>query len=179
MLSSKFLRIFSLQILAFVILAAPAKADSLLSIQYNGDDVQTVVVQPTTFAKAIFTGSVTNISSQPVTFELIGGPEPFEPFVASFETGIPFPGITLGPCKSTGIINLAIVMINPFDPSLTYPGTVNIVLPALDPHTGNTLSGGQNTATLFVVTRIPEPAGLLLLGIALLAIGLLRRRSRV
>src|ERR1700738_1958899 len=154
-------------ILLFGILSASANADSLI-INYNGDQNQTVVVQPTAFARAIFTGSITNNSDQPILFQLSGGPVPFEPFVASFQSGVPFPGITLAPGASTGIIDLAIVTINPFDPSLTYPGFVNIVLPAINPHTGQTLSAAAgNTATLEVVLTL-EPSTLVLLISALL-----------
>lgn len=152
-------------ILLLGILSTSASADTL-TISYNGDQSQTVVVQATTFATAIFTGSITNTSDQPVLFQLSGGPVPFEPFVASFQSGVPFPGITLAPGASTGIIDLAIVTINPFDPSLTYPGVVNIVLPAIN-RTGETLSAAAgNTATLSVVTL--EPSTLVLLISALL-----------
>jgi hypothetical protein len=158
-------------VLALVISAAPAKAVSL-AITYNGDQNQTVQVQATTFATAIFTGSITNVSSRPVTFQLSGGPVPFEPFVASFQSGIPFPGVTLGPGATTGFIDLAIVKINPFDPSLTYPGLVNIVLPAIDPHTGTILSGSSgNTATLLVVATPDSASSFVLLAISLLGLG--------
>lgn len=161
--------------------SSPANADSL-TITYNGDQNQTATVQLTAFATVVFTGSVTNNSNQPVTFQLLGGPNPPSPYVASFQSGIPFPGITLAPSgmpgSTTGIIDLAIVMINPFDPSLPYPGLVNIVFPAVDPHTGMTLSGSSgNTATILVVNT-PEPSSIILLAISLLGLVALSHMSR-
>ena len=167
-------KIFLLAFFSLTVLCGLAKADSL-TITYNGDQNQTVVVQNSTFATAILTGFITNNSDHAITFQLSGGPVPFEPYVASFISGIPYPGITLGAGMSTGIIQLAVVNINPFDRSLMYPGLVTIVLPAID-KTGMILSGADgNTAALRVVT--PEPSTLLLLLIS--SIGVLMWKLKV
>jgi hypothetical protein len=140
-------------------LSGLAKADSL-TITYNGDQNQTVVAQNSTFATAIFAGYITNNTDHAITFQLSGGPVPFEPYLAFFISGISYPGITLGAGMSTGIIQLAVVHVNPFGRSSMYPGLVTIVLPAID-KTGMILSGADgNTATLRVVT--PEPSTLVL-----------------
>jgi hypothetical protein len=128
---------------------APANAGGL-AINYNVEQNQTVVVGNGAFATVTFTGSITNNSNAPILFQLSGGPVPFEPFVASFQNGIGFPGITLGAGASTGNINLAIVTLQPFDPSLTYPGLVKIVLAAINPGTGQTIA--ENDASIRVVT---------------------------
>jgi hypothetical protein len=100
--------------------AQPAQADSL-TIAYTVSQNQTAVVAPG-FTVVDFTGSVTNNSSSPITFQLAAVLHNFEPYVALFGDGIPFPGITLAPGASTGIIDLAMVTLQPFDPTLTYPG---------------------------------------------------------
>jgi hypothetical protein len=120
-------------------LSGLAKADSL-TITYNGDQNQTVVAQNSTFATAIFAGYITNNTDHAITFRLSGGPVPFEPYLAFFISGISYPGITLGAGMSTGIIQLAVVHVNPFGRSSMYPGLVTIVLPAID-KTGMILSG--------------------------------------
>jgi hypothetical protein len=111
---------------------------------------------------------------------LTGGPAPFEPFVASFLNGIGYPGITLAGGQSTGIIDLATVNLQPFDPSLTYPGLVNIVLDAIsvNPLTGQT--GGvitENDASIRVQTAVPEPSTLSLLTSGFLAVSFLYHRK--
>jgi len=149
---------------AILFVSRPAYADSL-TIHYTNSQSQTDIVGPG-FTQIDFTGFVTNNTSSPITFQLTGGPVPFEPYVASFVNGIPYPGITLGAGQSSGLINLAVVTINPFDPSLNYPGTVDIVLDAItvDPVTGHT--GGvitEDDASIQVISSIPEPSTLLLL----------------
>ncbi len=81
-------------VLALGIFVGVARADSL-SIVYSVSQNQTVDVQDGAFTVVTFTGSVTNNTGAPITFQLTGGPEPFEPYVASFQNGIGFPGITL------------------------------------------------------------------------------------
>jgi len=145
-------------VLAMGIFCGAARADSL-SIVYSVSQNQTVDVQDGAFTVVTFTGSVVNNTGAAITFQLTGGPEPFEPYVASFQNGIGFPGITLGAGQSTGNIDLAIVTLQFFDPSLTYPGTVNIVLEAVSPGTGNAFT--ENDVSIQVLapgTVIPEPS---------------------
>jgi len=85
----------------------------------------------------------------------------FEPYVASFVDGIPFPGITLGPGASSGVIDLAIVTLQPFDPSLPYPGNVGIALEAMHAMSGSIFT--ENAASIYVVTATPEPSAIVLL----------------
>jgi hypothetical protein len=139
--------------------AQSAKADSL-TITYTVNQNQTSVVGPG-FTVVDFTGSVTNNSNVAITFQLTGVLHDFEPYVASFVDGIPFPGITLGPGTSTGVIDLAIVTLQPFDPSLPYPGNVGIALAAINPMTGSVFP--ENDASLGVVTAPPEPSAIVLL----------------
>jgi hypothetical protein len=108
-----------------------------------------------------FTGSVINNSNAAITFQLTGVLHNFEPHVASFVDGIPFPGITLGPGASTGVIDLAIVTLQPFDPSLPYPGNVGIALEAINPMSGSVFT--ENAASIRVVTATPEPSALMFL----------------
>ena len=146
--------------LLLAILSSMAQADSL-SIVYDVSQNQTAAVQQNAFTVVTFTGSVTNNTAAPITFQLTGGPQPFEPYVASFQNGIGYPGITLGAGQSTGTIDLAIVRLQFFDPSLTYPGTVNIVLQAINPGTGNVFT--ENDASIRVLSSVPEPSALVLL----------------
>ena len=148
-----------------------ANADSL-SIVYTSPQNQTATVGPG-FTPVDFAGYIVNNTNAPITFQLTGGPEPFEPFVASFINGIGYPGITLGAGASTSPFDLFTINLNPFDPSLAYPGTVNIVLDAIsvDPITGHT--GGvitENDASIRVQTTVPEPSTLLLFLSALLLV---------
>src|SRR5712675_106812 len=94
------------------VLAQSARVDSL-TVTYAEKQNQTAVVAPG-FTVVHFTGSVTNNSDAAITFQLAGVLHTFEPYVASFVDGIPFPGITLGPGASTGVIDLAIVTLQPF-----------------------------------------------------------------
>jgi hypothetical protein len=150
-LPPQLLAISFLLLFPVLILPQPAEAD-VLTITYNVSRFQTDVVGPG-FTTVIFSGSITNTSKAPITFQLTGGPSPFEPYVASFQNGIGFPGITLGAGASTGTLNLAIVTMQPFDPSLTYPGFVNIVLAAVNPNTGQSFT--ENDATIGVFTSLP------------------------
>ena len=172
-------------VLALGIFVGVARADSL-SIVYSVSQNQTVDVQDGAFTVVTFTGSVTNNTGAPITFQLTGGPEPFEPYVASFQNGIGFPGITLGAGQSTGNIDLAIVTLQFFDTHLTYPGTVNIVLEAIavDPttgKTGNTLT--ENDASIRVLapgTVIPEPSvAMMIFAGAFVGLAAVRKRQRL
>ena len=142
------------------LLSAPCRsaADSLV-FSYTSPTAATNQVS-SGFTVVDFVGSIANTSSQSVTFQLLGGPVPFEPYVASFVSGVPYPGITLAPGQSTPVFDIAIVTINPFDPSLPYPGFVPIVFPAVNPQTGATIAA--NDLSIEVVTGIPEPSSLLL-----------------
>jgi hypothetical protein len=104
---------------------------------------------------------VTNHTGSLVRLEVLGGPQPPSPYVTGFVTGVPFPGMTLGPGACTGPFALATVTINPFDPSLPYPGFVDIVLPALD-GTGKTL--GERPLSIEVVRTVREPSVVHLVG---------------
>jgi hypothetical protein len=106
--------------------AQSTKADSL-TIAYTVKQNQTAVVGAG-FTVVDFTGSVTNNSDAAITFQLTGVLHNFEPYVASFVDGIPFPGITLGPGASSGVIDLAIVTLQPFDPSLPCPAAMSELL---------------------------------------------------
>jgi hypothetical protein len=157
-------------LISFAFITPLAKADAL-SIVYASSQNQIATVGPG-FTTVLFAGYVVNNTNAPITFQLTGGPTPFEPFVASFINGIGYPGITLAGGQSTGRLALATVNLNPFDPSLTYPGLVNIVLDAIsvDPATGRT--GGiitENDASIRVQTAVPEPSTLFLLTSAFLA----------
>ena len=163
-------------VLAMGIFSGAARADSL-SIGYSVSQNQTVDVQDGAFTVVTFTGSVTNNTNAPITFQLTGGPEPFEPYVASFQNGIGFPGITLGAGQSTGNIDLAIVTLQFFDTHLTYPGTVNIVLEAVSPGTGNAFTENDASIQVFAPgTVIPEPSVAMMIFAGALA-GLARVRT--
>jgi hypothetical protein len=155
---------------------APCAAADSLSIVYNVNQNQTAAVELTTFAVVTLTGSVINNTDAAISFQLTGGPVPFEPFVASFQNGIGFPGTTLGPHASTGIINLAVVALQPFDPALSYPGSVKIVLQAIVPGTGTAFT--ENDASIEVLgpaRAVAEPEVPLLLAAALLAVAVIVR----
>ena len=158
-----------------------ARADSL-SIVYTSSQIQTAVVG-SGFVQVVFTGFVTNNTSSSITFQLSGGPEPFEPYVASFIDGIPFPGITLAAGQSTAVIDLAIVNLNPFDPSLPYPGTINLVIDAIPVNAATGQTGGtltENDATVDAVHAVPEPGMVQMLGATwILSASLLLARRRV
>jgi len=161
-----------------VVLVAPiAKADSL-SIVYTSTQDQTDMVS-TGFSSVVFTGFVINNTDAPITFQLTGGPEPFEPYVASFQNGIGFPGITLGAGQSTGNIDLAIVTLQFFDTHLTYPGTVNIVLEAVSPGTGNAFTENDASIQVFAPgTVIPEPSvAMMIFAGALVGLAGVRKRD--
>jgi hypothetical protein len=155
-------------LLAGLALATSKASADTLTITYL-DPNQTATVGEAGFATVTFFGSITNNSNAPVTFEMLGGPQPPSPYVAGFVSGVPFPGMTLGPGASTGVFALATVTINPFDPSLPYPGSVNIVFPALDA-IGNTL--GEGPLSIEVLNGVPEPSVLLQLLGALCALPL-------
>ncbi len=112
------------------------------------------------FAQSAQADSLT-IAYTAITFQLTGVLHNFEPYVASFVDGIPFPGITLGPGASTGVMDLAIVTLQPFDPSLPYPGNVGIALEAINPMSGSIFT--ENDASIHVVTATPEPSATVLL----------------
>src|ERR1700680_1994733 len=177
-LPSKLISVAAAPFISFALISPLAKADSL-SIVYTSAQNQTATVGPG-FTPVVFSGYVVNNTNEPITFQLTGGPEPFEPYVAGFINGIGYPGITLAGGRSTGIINLATVNLQPFDRSLIYPGLVNIVLDAIsvDPITGHT--GGvitENDATIHVQTVVPEPSTVLLLTLGLLAMFFLYHRK--
>jgi hypothetical protein len=56
---------------------------------------------------------------------------------------------------------LAIVTLQPFDPSLPYPGNVGIALEAINPMSGSMFT--ENDASIAVVTATPEPSATVLL----------------
>jgi hypothetical protein len=85
----------------------------------------------------------------------------FAPYVASFVDGIPFPEITLAPGASTGIIDLAIVTLQPFGPPLAYPGNVAIQVEAINPMSGSIFT--ENDVSIRVVTAASEPSATMLL----------------
>ena len=152
--------------ISFALLAPIAKPDSL-SIVYTSPQNQTDVVS-SEFTSVVFTGFVVNNTDAPITFQLsyvLGPPSSF--YVASLIQGIGFPGITLGAGQSTSVFDLATVNINPFDPSLTYPGVVNFNLDAISLPTGGLIT--ESSDSVQVVTGIPEAPTIELLGLALLA----------
>ena len=162
-------------LLSFVPLAPVTKADSL-SIVYTSAQDQTDVVS-TGFSSVVYTGFVVNNTDSPITFQLsyvLGPPSSF--YVASVVQGIGFPGITLAGGTSTPVFDLASVTINPFDPSLEYPGLVNFSLDAIALPTGGLIT--ESTDTISVVTGVPETPTLTLSVLALLA-GYLAIRLRL
>ena len=151
-----------------VFVPAPSHADSL-TISYLSAKTQTVNAGSTCCAEVIFDGTVTNDTGSPITFQLIAT-DGSSFYVAGISTSIPFPGVTLAGGGSQAF-DLT-VTINPFDPSLAYPGTVNIQLDAVSESAGQpTLT--ENEATILVVRTVPEPSVAQLLVWILLASGLL------
>jgi len=153
-------------LLSFALLAPIGKADSL-SIVYTSPQNQTDVVS-SGFTSVVFTGFVVNNTDAPITFQLsyvLGPPSSF--YVASLIQGIGFPGITLGAGQSTSVFDLATVNINPFDPSLAYPGVVNFTLDAISLPTGGLIT--ESSDSVQVVTGIPETSTFEFLAVALLA----------
>jgi hypothetical protein len=163
-------------LLSLTVLLAPlAKADSL-SIVYTSARAQTDVVS-TEFSSVVFTGFVVNSTDAPITFQLLyvlGPPSSF--YVASLVQGIGFPGITLAGGESTPVFDLASVTINPFDPSLAYPGLVNFSLEAIALPTGGLIA--ESTDTISVVTGVSE-APTLILGVLALVAGYLAMRNQL
>jgi hypothetical protein len=139
--------------------AQPASADSL-TIAHTVNQAQTAVVG-SSFTFVDFTGSVTNNSSLPITFQLAGVLHNFEPYVASFVDGIPFPGTILAPRASSGVIDLAIATLQPFGPTLACPGNVAIQVEAINPMSGSIFT--ENDVSTRVVTPAPEPSAMMLL----------------
>jgi hypothetical protein len=173
--SQRLLRISLLLIFPLAALSAPAKADSL-TISYNGSQTQTALVGAG-FTFVTFTGSITNNSIAPITFDTVGsGPVTPDPYVAGFVGAVPFPPITLPAGASLTNIALATVNLNPFDPSLTYPSTRRIIVEAVTP-TGNIIT--RNDAMIQVVSSVPEPATVLLFATSLLGLVVLLRKSRI
>lgn len=151
--------------LLFAFAASPAKADSL-SIVYTSSQNPTAVVSGG-FTPVVFTGYVTNNAGLPITFQLsyvLGPPSSF--YVASFVQGIAYPGITLAGGQSTSVFDLAAVNLNPFDPSLTYPGVVDFTLEAISPSIGGLITASADS--IDVQTAVPEPSTLYLMASSLL-----------
>lgn len=161
-------------LIAFAILfvagLAPVALADGLSIHIVGPKDRTDVVgsSPTSVD---FMGSVTNKSDDPITFELSGFANPSDFYVDSLIFGIQFPGITLGAGQSTGLIELLLVNVKIFDPSLTYPGLEKISLTAIDPNTGATFA--EKDLSVRIVTGVPEPNSMPLLVISLLGVAVL------
>jgi hypothetical protein len=161
-------------LIGFLLLPSASRADSL-AISYTSAQTQTVVTGSTCCAEAIFTGTVTNNTSSPITFQLLAT-DASSFYVAGISTSIPFPGITLAGGGSQ-TFDLT-VTINPFDMSLAYPGTVNVVLDAISESAGQPLLT-ENDATVLVVRTVPEPPIALLLAWALVATGALALTRRL
>src|SRR6266851_8794943 len=136
--------------------AQSAQADSL-TMAYTVNQNQTAVVGPG-FTVVDFTGSVTNNSDAAIVDR--SSPQ-FRTLCGVVCGRNPFSGITLGPGASTGVIDLAIVTLQPFDPSLPYPGGVGIALEAINPMSGSIFT--ENEASIRVVTATPEPSAIVLL----------------
>ena len=56
---------------------------------------------------------------------------------------------------------MAIVTLQPFDPSLPYRGNVGIALEAIHAMSGSIFT--ENAASMYVVTATPEPSAIVLL----------------
>ncbi len=175
--SRQLLRLSSLLIFSLGVLPVRAKADSLL-ITYNVSQNQTALVGAG-FTVVTFTGTITNTSNAPIIFDTVGsGPVTPDPYVAGFVGPFAFPGITLNPGASIGFT--ATVTLNPFDPSLTYPATLPIIIEAVvpsGPGAGNIIT--ENDATIQVVRSVPEPPTVLLIASPLLGLVFLLRKSKI
>ncbi len=162
------MRFFLAGLLLFSIaLLAPVARPDSLSIVYTSPQNQTDVVS-SGFTSVVFTGFVVNNTEAPITFQLsyvLGPPSSF--YVASLVQGIGFPGITLGAGESTSVFDLATVNLNPFDPSLAYPGVVSFTLDAISLPTGGVIT--ESSDSVQVVTGVPESSTFELLAAALLA----------
>ena len=160
-------------VIGFALAPAPARADSL-SIAFTSVQTQTAIAGSSCCTSVIFAGMVTNNTASPITFQLLAG-DGSSFYVAGISTSIPFPGVTLAGGGSQAF-DLT-VAINPFDPSLAYPGTVNIVLDAVSESAGQpTLT--ENDATVLVVHTVPEPSIAQLLAWIFLAGGVLALTRR-
>ena len=165
-LRSRCMRLLVALLISLALFTPVARADSL-SIVYTSPQNQTDVVS-SGFTSVVFTGYLVNNTDAPITFQLsyvLGPPSSF--YVASLIQGIGFPGITLAGGQSTSIFDLATVNLNPFDPSLTYPGVVNFNLDAISLPTGGLIT--ESADSIQVVTGVPEVSTLNLLALALLA----------
>jgi hypothetical protein len=173
--SRQLLQISLLLIFSLTVLPVPAKADTL-TITYNVSPNQTALVGAG-FTVVTFTGSITNTSNAPITFDTVGsGPVTPDPYAAGFVGPFAFPGITLNPGASVGFT--ATVTLNPFDPSLTYPATLRIIIEAAVPSgSGAGTIITENDATIQVVTSVPEPPTVLLIASPLLGLVILARKS--
>ena len=160
--------------ISFAFVPAPAQADSL-SIAFTSAQTQTAIAGSSCCTADIFLGTITNNTGSPITFQLLAG-DGSSFYVAGISTSIPFPGTTLAG-GGTQAFDLT-VTINPFDPALAYPGTVNVVLDAISESAGQpTLT--ENDATVLVVRTVPEPSVAQLLAWIFLASGVwvLTRRT--
>lgn len=153
--------------IVFVAGLAPVALADGLSIHFVGSHHRTDVVgsSPTSVD---FMGSVTNKSDDPITFQLSGFANPSDFYLDSLIFGIQFPGITLAAGQSTGLIDLLLVNVKIFDPSLLYPGLEKISLTAIDPNTGATFA--EKDLSVRIVTGVPEPSSLALLFTSLIAV---------
>ena len=113
-----------------------------------------------------FMGWVTNKSDDPITFELSGFANPSDFYLDSLIFGVQFPGTTLAAGQSTGLIDLLLVNVKIFDPSLPYPGLEKISLTAINPNTGAAYA--EKDLSVRIVRSVPEPGSLLLLMIPLM-----------
>jgi len=153
-------------LLSFALLAPIAKPDSL-SIVYTSPQNRSDVVS-SGFTSVVFAGFVMNNTDAPITFQLsyvLGSPSSF--YVASLIQGIGFPGVTLGAGQSTSVFDLATENMNPFDPSLTYPGVVNFTFDAISLPTGGLIT--ESSDSVEVAAGVPETSTFELLAVALLA----------
>jgi hypothetical protein len=76
-------------------------------------------------------------------------------------TESPFLGSPWDRAQSTAVMDLAIVTLQPFDPSLPYPGHAGIALEASNPMSGSIFT--ENDASIHVLTATPEPSAIVLL----------------
>jgi hypothetical protein len=118
-----------------------------------------------------FMGWVTNKSDAPITFELSGFANPSDFYLDSLIFGVQFPGVTLGAGESTGPIDLLLVNVKLFDPSLPYPGLEKISLTAINPNTGATYA--EKDLSVRIVRSVSEPSSLTLLLLSLIGAAVL------